>query len=68
MHINKTIEKSAQAWFFRFLIGPAMILDAIIFILTLGVVSFGLQLKAARQLALARFKTINTSYHPSSTE
>lgn len=47
-------ESSARAWAWRIALGPASLLDGVVEFCTLGFVSVGAKLSAARNLARAR--------------
>ncbi len=58
MNVNRKIEQTAEAWAWRALLGPSMLLDGIISTLTLGALSLGATLKVSRRLAMARFEAL----------
>lgn len=55
MQINRKIEQTPEAWFWRALLGPAMLLDGLMSTLTVGTVSLGSSLRVSRRLAMSRF-------------
>jgi hypothetical protein len=55
MNVNRKIEQTAEAWAWRALLGPAMLLDGALSTLTLGTLSVGAALEVSRRLAMARF-------------
>ena len=55
MNVNRKIEQTAEAWAWRALLGPAMLLDGALSTLTLGTLSVGATLGVSRRLARARF-------------
>lgn len=52
--VNKHREKTARAWFFRVLFGPAMMIDGLVVFLTVGFISPGLSLSTAKAMAKSR--------------
>lgn len=54
MYIRLKGEQNFKSWILRLICGPAGIIDAMVSTLTLGVVSTGLTLYVARELAKAR--------------
>lgn len=54
MNINTKNEPSVEAWLFRSMLGPAMILDGIVTTITLGCVNLIASLWTARKLTAAR--------------
>lgn len=56
MRVNRNIEKTTSAWFWRFLLGPSMILDGIVFTVSLSTLTTGAALAVSRNLAMARIK------------
>ncbi len=57
--INKNHEKTAKAWAWRALIGPANILDGIAQTVSLGYIAPGLCMRVCRHLMMARFEKKN---------
>lgn len=57
--VNLKPERTLKAVMWRYLLGPAMILDGLVATLTLGSVSVGSALEVSRRLALSRFNAIN---------
>ena len=55
MQINKKLEPNIKSWFWRLVLGPAIILEGIVATITVGTVSLGLSLKVARNLGRVRF-------------
>lgn len=49
-------EKSLKAWFYRFLLGPAMILDGMLFTISFTIIKTSFTLNCARKLSAERFK------------
>jgi hypothetical protein len=57
MKLNLKSEPNIKAWVYRGLIGPAGIVDGIIYTLTVGTVIAGLALATSKSLAKARIQT-----------
>ena len=55
MTMHRKIEQTVEAWAWRALLGPAMLLDGLLSTLTLGTLSVGAALEVSRRLAVARF-------------
>lgn len=60
MNVNRKAEKTAQAWAWRALLGPAMCLDGLVSTMTLGYVSVGAALEVSRRLAMSRFNAMSS--------
>lgn len=55
MHLNDNwVEKNPISWVYKFLLGPAMIVDGIVYWSSIGFVSLNSSLFVARQLAKSR--------------
>lgn len=54
MRLNRKIERSGKAWFWRLALGPAQLLDGVVSICTLTFVNSGFALATARALSRAR--------------
>lgn len=54
MRLNLTGESSVEAWFWRLLLGPAVLLDGLATTLTGGTVFLGMSLAASKRLGKAR--------------
>ena len=57
MRLNLTGESSVEAWFWRLLLGPSIILDGTATALTGGSLFLGLSLVVTKKLAWARVKS-----------
>ena len=55
MKVTRQVEKTARAWLWRSLLGPAMLVDGLLATLTVGTLSAGAGLSVSRRLAMARF-------------
>lgn len=58
MKLNLAPEKTPLGWVLRCLFGPAMVIDGLLYTVTLGTLSPGLSLAVARLIAKARLAAI----------
>jgi len=58
MNVNRKREQTVEAWVWRLLLGPAMLVDGIVFTLTASTVSTGVVLEVSRRLAMARYASM----------
>lgn len=62
MKINRKFENSGAAWFWRFVLGPAQIIDGAITTCSFTFIHAGLALWTSRQLAKARLNKLLERY------
>ena len=58
MRVNRKFEQTAAAWAWRGLLGPALMLDGLLSMLTIGTLSIGAALEVSRRLTKARIRGI----------